>query len=72
MLVKMIYLKHFLQLVGNFFSFSNINIQGIMIVAPLESNANDLKKVFNDSLNLFNDLQDEFNFMVHSKKFGES
>ena len=31
------------------FSFSNVKIQGIMIVAPLESNANDLKKVFNDS-----------------------
>lgn len=42
------------------FSFSNVNIQGIMVVAPLQNNTNDLKKVFNDSFNLFKDLQDEF------------
>ncbi len=53
-------IENIYKIKNKFFSFSNINIQGIMIMAPNTSNENDLKKVFNDSFELFNQLKDEF------------
>lgn len=54
-------IENIYKIKNKIFSFSNINIQGIMIMAPHTSNENDLKKVFNDSFDLYKRLKDEFN-----------
>jgi PLP dependent protein len=54
-------IENIYKIKNKIFSFSNVNIQGIMIMVPHTNNENDLKKVFKDSFDLYKKLKNEFN-----------
>lgn len=53
-------LENIYKIKKEIFSFSNVKIQGIMIVAPNTDNNIDLENIFKDSFKLYSDLCDEF------------